>query len=70
MANEGSLTLTNEGSLGRDFAGETRVGAAMANEGALGREEPRDLEETRDGEAVDLSCVALGTMVVDISECQ
>ena len=64
MANEGSLTLTSEGSLGRDFAGETRVGAAMANEGSLGREEPRD------GEAVDVSCVALGTMVVDISECQ
>ena len=62
--------MANEGSLGRDFAGETRVGAAMANEGSLGREEPRDWEETRDGEAVDVTCVALGTMVVDISECQ
>ena len=57
--------MANEGSLG-----ETRVGAAMANEGSLGREEPRDWDETRDGEAVDVSCVALGTMVVDISECQ
>ena len=60
--------MANEGSLGIDR--ETRVGAAMANEGSLGREEPSNWEETRDGVAVDLSCVALGTMVVDISECQ
>ena len=62
--------MANEGSLGRDCAGESRVGAAMANESSSGREEPRDWEETRDGEAVDVSCVALGTMVLDISECQ
>ena len=62
--------MANEGSFGRDFAGETRVGAAVANEGSIGREEPRDWDETRDGEAVDVSCVAFGATVVDISECQ
>ena len=61
------------GSLGarEDCTRDGLIGAvtAVASEGSLGR----DLAgETRSGfwKAVGVSCVAVGTMVVDISECQ